>query len=215
LSDRNVGGRDAFSTLGAADHMVRRQGEVTGYIAYTQEDSDEPYRFSLACRDLVWTDAESLAALLRFVSEQAILGDRFIWTGPVAEPILNLLGLDVAQVIKCEHWMLRINDVRRALEERGYPSGIDTAVDLVVTDPALPHNEGSIRLEVSDGKGKIVPARNARARVDAGTLAALYSGWLPARDAVRVGRLQNASREDVDSLETIFRGPQPWMMDIF
>jgi hypothetical protein len=46
-------------------------------------------------------------------------------------------------------------------------------------------------------------------------LSAIYTGWLPAREAARAGRLLDASARDVAALESIFAGPKPWLADMF
>jgi predicted acetyltransferase len=70
-------------------------------------------------------------------------------------------------------------------------------------------------VELSGGTATVTPASAADCRLDAGTLAAIYTGWLSARDARRTGRLTGATDRDVEILQLIFSGPKPWLIDVF
>src|SRR5262249_1966943 len=87
--------------------------------------------------------------------------------------------------------------------------------DLHVEDALFPENEGGLRLAVDEGRGAVEASSRATARLDVSTLAALFTGWLPAREAVRLGRLTGATPTEVSRLELIFAGPRPWLMAPF
>jgi predicted acetyltransferase len=194
--------------------LVRHQGDVTAYAVYTQDPlaGDDPYRYTIAARDLVWTDPASAQAILGFLRHNAPLGHDLTWSGPVDEPLAAFFDEELGQQ-RAHRWMLRLLDVRAALESRGYPRGLRMALELTVSDAILPANARAIRLELEAGRGRVVPVPRARLRVDVGTLAALYTGWLDPHAAVRIGRLAGASDADVERLRLIFGGPKPWLME--
>jgi predicted acetyltransferase len=198
-------------------YLVRRGGEVTGYMIYTHEPeaSSVPYTFVLACRDLVWHDAESLAALLNLAAGHQVVGRGLTWPGPVEEPLAGFIGFEPVEVRQCVHWMSRIVDLGRALEFRGYPRPLEVELDLAVSDPWLPENELPVHVSVSDGQARVTPARGVPILVDVGALAAMYTGWWPARAAARAGRLHGATARQLEDLELLFSGPKPWMFDRF
>jgi len=201
-------------------YEVRRDGVMAGYVVYTHEvdPSDVRYSVSLVCRDLVWQDAEAARALLGFVAAHRSRAINVTWPGTVEEPLSWVLGGQDIRVHDASRWMTRILDVGAALESRGYPESVEGAVELTVTDTVLAGNSCSARLEVSGGRCRVrsASANGGRGAVmDVGALAAMYTGWLPAREAVRAGRLHNTSARDRSMLETMFSGPKPSMFELF
>jgi predicted acetyltransferase len=110
--------------------------------------------------------------------------------------------------------MLRLLDAPLALAARGYSTALATTVDLSVTDPVLPENEGAYRLRVADGEGTVEPIAAARLRLDAGALASLYTGWSSAHSLAALGRLTGATDAELARLDLLFAGPKPWMAEI-
>lgn len=196
-------------------YCVRENGRVTGYTVYTHEKAGAlPFGFHLACRDFVWTTREAAEALLAFYGRHRSTGVELRWAGPANDAIANLIP---EQEVNHESWfrqMLRLVDVPAAFEARGYPAPLEAAVELQVNDPALGWNDAGWRIETSGGSAKVSPAPSARAAVDVRTLAAMFSGFLSARDARRTGRL-DADDGTVSSLDAMLAGPQAWINDWF
>lgn len=198
-------------------YLARRRGVITGYLIYVQEPEpgDLPYCFSIACRDLVWHDCQSARAMLAFAGSHRGLGKNLFWYAPAENPLALLLNQDVVRVRWSYPWMTRLVCVTEALQGRGYPQSLKAALELQVTDSVLPENDGPIRVEVCDGVARVTPVKNASARVDVGILSAMYTGWLPASDAVRLGRLENATSQEIATIEAMFAGPKPWLGEMF
>lgn len=198
-------------------YLVRREGRVTGYMVFTQERADHPipYFYSLGCRDLVWLDAGAARSLLGLAASHRALATDLTWTGPVEDPLALFLDEQDLSAQWSMLWMARLIHVRKALEARGYPSSLQAAVEFSLEDPVLEANTGSYRLEVEDGHGRVEKIERASTKMDVGALSALYTGWLPPRDAQRSGRLVEAGEREVAALEAIFAGPKPWMADQF
>ena len=194
---------------------VREEGRITGYLVYTQEKrKDSDWSFDLDCRDLVWTTPGSLAALLTFAGRHRSVARDLIWVGPPNDPLANVLS---EQDADHEAWfrpMLRLVDVPGAFEARGYPPGLEAAVELGVRDPHFEENTGGWRVEVSNGTAKVTTAAAPRASTDVATLAAIWSGMLGAGDARRLGRL-DAGDDEVATLQEMFAGALPWVNDWF
>jgi predicted acetyltransferase len=194
-------------------YCVREDGRVTGYAVYTHEKAGSlAYGFNVDCRDLVWTTPASGAALLGFFARHRSTGVDLMWAGPAGDAMSNLLS---EQEVNHESWfrqMLRLVDVPAAFEARGYPAPLEAAVELQVEDPALGWNDAGWRIETSGGTAKVSPAPSARPTVDVRTLAAVFSGFLTARDARRLGKL-DADDETVATLDAMLAGPTPWIND--
>jgi predicted acetyltransferase len=209
-----VGDRPAYR------FAVRRHGLVTGYCLSTQEPEPEAgwgpvrdYRYSAVCHDLIWTDEESGRSLLAWAASNRILGVDLVWHGPPTEPLGLLLPEQELRQEWTFAWMARVVHVRVALEERGYPEPLELVVDLDVVDPLLAENAGPTRLAVSGGRGTVERIASATLRLDVNALAALYTGYLPARELVRAGRIEGASAAEIAALELLFAGPRPWLLD--
>jgi len=105
--------------------------------------------------------------------------------------------------------MLRIVDIARAFEGRGFPPGIDTRVDFCVVDPIIEANNRGYRITVADGHARVDTIPSAAMTITVGGLAALYSGWLSPTDAVRGGFITGAIGADLATLTPLFAGPMP------
>lgn len=70
-------------------------------------------------------------------------------------------------------------------------------------------------VKVAGGRAEVGETDSAEASVDVNTLAALYTGWLTARQAESMGKLPGATLEFIRKLEWILAGPSPWLGDFF
>jgi predicted acetyltransferase len=196
-------------------HLVRRDGDVTGYVTYSQEPTggNHAMEFAVVCRDFLWEDADAAEALLAFLRLNRPFGTDLRWIGPVHEPLTSCLAYMPIEPNDMLPMMLRLLDVRAALEGRGYPRALATSVELQVNDALLPENSGALRITVADGRATVDPLPSATACVDVATLAALYTGWLRAGDAARVGRLHGATDDEIERIDLLFAGPPAWLPD--
>jgi predicted acetyltransferase len=205
-----TGDQPMYRVLTRAD-----DGEVDGYLIYAQRPHPVVrYAYDMVCTDLIWASATAARALLGFVAANRAIGGDLHWPGPVDEPLAAFVPESDVAVESTWPFTSRIVNLPLALERRGYGQGAEAEVALAVSDPLATEPE-SIRLQVAGGVARLTPFAAARATIDIGALTAIYTGWLTARDAVRVGRLTDATDADIHALETIFAGPKPWMSDAF
>jgi predicted acetyltransferase len=204
---------------------ARRAGAVVGYVVLTQETASGPmpftwsqrdghYNYDLICRDLVWSDAEAARSLLGFLAGFAPMAQVVHWTGPMHDPLVTLLRGQQPAVSSAYRWMSCLLDVPVALRARGWPA--DATCDVVLTVQGQSQQYG-LRLRVAGGDAVVdeVPTGTTAVTVDAGALAALYTGWLSPADAVRTGQLRGTTPKDVSSLTACLAGPSPWTLDFF
>jgi len=104
--------------------------------------------------------------------------------------------------------MVRVEDVARAIEARGYAA--DGAFDVAVTD------EIAVSVEVSGGRATVGSARSAAQaiRTTRAGLASLLYGGLGVRDAVQLG-LAEADARTVERADAILALPPPAPIDPF
>lgn len=206
-------------------YCVERDGAVTGYVTFSQHpelgalpyafaEGDDNMSYALATRDLVWSDADSALALLGFAEGHRAWGTALMWTGPVEDALATLFADRPGKIDSANHWMCRLLDVARALGERGYPEDANCEFEIHVSDPILESNNASFRIAVADGRATVERIGKARSQIDIGALSAIFTGWLPPRDAGRLGRM-DADRATITSMETAFAGPKPWLLETF
>lgn len=94
------------------------------------------------------------------------------------DPIHLLLPEEVAHQTHVKRWMLRVMDAPKAVAARGFSPAVTGSAAFVLEDPLLPGNGGSWRLEVSGGRGELIPseATTANLRLGPNGFAALYAG---------------------------------------
>lgn len=110
--------------------------------------------------------------------------------------------------------MLRLLDVRRALESRGYPEAVSARLELEVQDDCIPENSGRFVLDVSGGKAEVRTDGSGRLRLHVRGLAALYTGFLSHVD-LGLLRLAEGEPRDLALAGALFSGPPPAMPEIF
>ncbi len=184
---------------------------------------------ALMIREMLAASPSAVNRLLAFLGAHRTQVEACVYHGPPADPILGPLEPFSYQVRVKSPWMLRIVDVARALEARGYAARARGAVTLAVRDDFLAHNRGRFRLEVEEGRAAVRKLRGGRAggravgqgtaredvRIDVRGLAALYSGFSSARDLAALTPLAEGSARALETLDAIFAGPTPWMADEF
>ena len=113
-----------------------------------------------------------------------------------------------------DRWMLRIIDIRRALESRGYPANIEAELHLDIQDNLLTENTGKFILSVFQGEGQIQPGGRGELRLNIQGLGPLYTGLFSPHQLQLTGRLMG--EETALAIATqLFASPSPWMPDFF
>ncbi|MXY87391.1 MAG: GNAT family N-acetyltransferase [Dehalococcoidia bacterium] len=107
-------------------------------------------------------------------------------------------------------WMLRLVDLAKAIEQRGWPP-VTATVALHVSDSALSHNNGRFELQVVDGKGTLAPGGPGTWRVDIRSLASWFTGWRSASQLASLGLLtsESGTAHELRVLDTLAAGPPP------
>jgi predicted acetyltransferase len=152
--------------------------------------------------------------LLAFLAQhQSMCGEMVITRGP-NDPFISLLREQSATIEVRGVWMLRIVDVRKGLERRGYLPGLSGEVHLEIEDDVVPQNEGRWILRVEDGEARVEPGGRGELRMHVRGLASLYSGYRSAEQAMVMG-LAEGDAEAARAATALFAGPSPWMVEIF
>ncbi|MBL1217179.1 MAG: GNAT family N-acetyltransferase [Planctomycetes bacterium] len=197
--------------------------ELLGYVYYCKTDSrTRPY--SLEVSDMAFLTPAAGRRILALMADHRSMADTVTWWGSPADPMLELETEKGAEIQDDLAWMLRIVDVKKALEARGYPLGVNAEIPIeVFGDTVLPdENNRRWLLQVADGKATVVRNRGKGiVRLHINGLAALYSGYRSVSDLEQMGLLfwknrYEDARSDVSQLiRSVFACPMPWMSDQF
>jgi predicted acetyltransferase len=193
--------------------LAEGEDGVEGYV-WIYESAGEGVRHDLNLTDFVARTNRAALRLLRFLGDHASLAREVVWFGSPADPLVALLPEQSYEQRLFFHWMIRIVDVVKALEGRGYPRGREAELHLAVDDGILEENRGDFVLEVSDGRGEVHRGGSGRIRADVRGLGAIYTGFLSPEDALVAGLLRGPAA-DLDLAGSVFGGPSPWMSDMF
>jgi predicted acetyltransferase len=105
--------------------------------------------------------------------------------------------------------MLRILDVRGALEARGYPP-IDAEATVAIEDPRYEDNTGAWHVRLSAGEPKVERgSSHDRRSLPIAAFSSMFTGYLRPVDAVRLGYL-DGDDPAVGALGAMLSGPDPW-----
>ena len=197
-------GRDIYK------YLFTRDGSAEGYVVFQQSRGADHIRV----RDVAVTTRDAAIQILKFFSDHRSTIDTFSWNGSPNDSIAFLHSEEDAEPIRTEPWMMRVVDVEKALEARGYPVNLEGELHLQVEDGLLPWNNDRFRIAVSGGKGEVRTGGEGRLRIGVRGLAAMYTGHMTASDLKLVDALEGPDSE-IDMANLVFSGPRPWMPDQF
>jgi predicted acetyltransferase len=185
-----------------------------GYVIYYQK-SEPPDPFRLCIRDMLALTPAAARTLWAFLRDHRSVAESVTWFGPANEPLLNLTEECRVERSRFDHrWLLRIIDVRRALENRGYPEGVSGELHLEIRDDLLPTNNGRFVLAVAECRGEILPGGAGDLRTDIRGLAPLYSGLFKPATLRMTGQIE-ADDHTLAIASRLFAGAEPWMPEMF
>ncbi|MBL8859861.1 MAG: GNAT family N-acetyltransferase [Planctomycetes bacterium] len=207
VADHRGEARDGYAVLDEHGHM-------RGYTWFARRATNESLWHDLAASDLVVLDLAAARTLGTFFHRHRTTARAVVWYGGADDPFFAAIP-DVGAAQKlASPWMLRIVDVVRALEARGYAQGLQASVHLEIEDALIAENRGRFALSVADGAARVTSGGTGAVRLDITDLAAIYSAHSTAETRARFGRLRGPAG-DVAVLSSLFAGAAPSMSDMF
>ncbi|MFK7929202.1 MAG: enhanced intracellular survival protein Eis [Myxococcota bacterium] len=186
---------------------------LDGWVVVRLHSTDGSF-LMLQVVDYEARSASALRAVIGFIGGFSTMARTVeLKCGP-SDPILDFLPEFSASLTLYEPWMLRIIDVEAAMQERGWPSGVQAALDLDIVDPTLPSAAGRWRVQIDDGAGTATRGGNGTIGITITGLAALYSGYASPWELRLTGDVQGPA-ESMSVLAAAFSGPAPCMSDKF
>jgi predicted acetyltransferase len=187
--------------------ILEVDGEVRGYVLYrvlNQWDDRGPDNVVLVL-EVIGLDHASERTIWSWVMDLDLAGHVRGQRGPVPHPLLleltepRRMGLTIRDAL-----LIRIIDVRAALEGRGYAAPGSLTFDL--TDVDRPQNDGRWRLDVADDGGATLTAAKDEPdlRLDTSDLATVYLGAFRFADLARSGRVTECRPGAVAEADRLF-----------
>ncbi len=201
----------------------KRRGHIEGYLYYETDHSRGPFALELELREFAAATPDAHRALVGYLAslsdqvaqiEACVPADNAWFT--LLKSAENLkpgpqLGVFTDTGNVATGLMLRLTDVKAALEQFPVAPAARGDVAIEVADEQLPQNARVYRVSAREGRLKVAPesARHARTRtprvsLGVDTLATLVAGTLSPARAAEVG-LAESSDGGVETLEYWFR----------
>ncbi|TDB90162.1 GNAT family N-acetyltransferase [Actinomadura sp. KC216] len=206
---KQAGGEDDTVSYGFA-----AGGDLVGYATLRCE-TRRPWGYDLAVRDLHAPDARTLQALSGMLSEHGAQAERVHFPPGVLPPDPDftwLLPRHRAESYDWYPWMLRLTDIRGALEARGWSPAVDAELELAVESRS--EADRLLTLVVTGGQGKVHDGGRGLIPITERGLAAWYAGALSASRASRLCLLR-ADTTALQSMDAMTGGQEPWLADLF
>ncbi len=171
-------------------------------------------RGDLFCTDVCALTPAAARAILTHLAEHDSRIAAATFHGPAWHPVTAIMDEQSYHVRLLDHWMVRIVDVPKALEARGYPPGLSLSLTLEVHDTLIPSNGGRFEISVEGGRARVKRGGSGGIRLEIRDLAPLYAGFATPWALRLMGRLEG----DEDSLTkaaAMFAGAGSAMSDMF
>jgi predicted acetyltransferase len=196
-------------------YLVEGPSGVEGYVV-CQKRMQPDGEAKLWCPDVVALTPGAARRIATFFADHKSMIHEVGWRGSSGDPVLAVLREQSLVRARLWDWfMLRIVDVAKAFEARGYAPGVSAEVHLdVVADEVLPSNFGRWIVHVHDGAAEVRRGGRGDVRCGIRGLAPLYSGFLSAAE-LRASGFVDGDDASIAAATAAFAGPSPWMADHF
>jgi predicted acetyltransferase len=193
-------------------YLIGSEAQPEGYVIFFQHR--ESNDFKIVIRDWVVLTEAAGRRLWTFLADHRSQIEKIQWRSSIADPLSLLLPEQTAKIFDSDRWMLRVVDVIKALEKRGYPTQVEAQLHLEVQDNVIEENNGQFVLTVSGGRGEVTKGGTGDLQCDIKALAPLYTGLFTAQQLQQIGQIK-ATHEALAIATQLFSASQPWMSDKF
>jgi predicted acetyltransferase len=199
-------------------YLIGASDNPQGYVVFTQKRTDTDNFVQI--HDWVVLTSEAMQSFWSFLAGMRSQIDTIRWRGGLIDPITLVLPEQTAKLKSSKRWMLRIVDVVKALEKRGYPQNLQAELHLEIEDDLIETNNGKYIVSVANGRCEVIKGGKGELKLDIRDLAPLYTGLYSASQLQLMGRLKvnentNTNTKTIAIASQIFAGISPWMADFF
>jgi predicted acetyltransferase len=186
-----------------------------GYVVMWYRPAPSPLAPNeLNVRDVVARTPAAAKRILRFLADHRSVARTVSLVAGPGDPVLLQAREERVEITDVQRCMLRIVDVRIALEKRRWSQAVRGEVHFDVRDSLLRENSRRLVLEVAGGRAEVREGGSGAVAIDVRGLAALYSGYMAA-DELCVAGLCAGPEGSLSLASALFAGPAPWLADHF
>jgi predicted acetyltransferase len=193
-------------------YLIGSANQPEGYIIFSQHRTEDGS--ILRIKDWVLLTTAALQSFWNFIAGHRSQIEKVRWRSSVVDSLTLLLPEQTAKIKSTTRWMLRVIDVVKALEMRGYSPGIEAELHLDIQDDLFAENNGKFILAVSHGHGEVTSGGKGELQLDVKGLAPLYTGLFTPQQLQLTKKL-TATESALLAATQIFTGASPWMPDFF
>ncbi|MFB2922946.1 MULTISPECIES: GNAT family N-acetyltransferase [Aerosakkonema] len=193
-------------------YLIGAETQPEGYIIFSQKN--EGNNLYLEIWDWVALTPAAIEGLWTFIADHRSQVKNVRWYSGAIDPRLLLLPEQTAKIRFQEIWFLRIINVEKALNLRGYPPEVEAELHLAVKDTWIPDNNGNFILTVSGGKAEVTKGGRGDLQLEIRSLAPLYTGLFTPLQLQMAGQLEATDKAILIATQ-MFAGSHPWMPDFF
>ncbi|KOP27559.1 acetyltransferase [Hapalosiphon sp. MRB220] len=193
-------------------YLIGSINQPEGYIIFSQHRTEEGS--ILRIKDWALLTTAAVQSFWNFIASHRSQIKKVRWRSSVIDYLGLVLPEQTAKIKSTMRWMLRVIDVVKALEMRGYSPGIQTEVHLEIQDDLFAENNGKFILTVSNGRGEVTSGGKGELQLNIKGLAPLYTGLFTPQQLQLAGKL-TATESALLAATQIFTGPSPWTPDFF
>jgi predicted acetyltransferase len=201
-----------FENEGVYAYLIGTGEHSQGYAILSQHHQQESS--VLLVRDWVALTPAAAQSFWSFIANHRSTIEKVRWAGAVIDVLKLLLPEQTTTIKSMKTWLLRVVDVAKALEKRGYPSGLQAELHLEVQDDLIAENNGRFILSVSHGQGEVTKGGTGELKLHIRELAPLYTSLFTPYQLQLTGRLE-ATETALDTAAQLFAGVSPSMPDSF
>jgi predicted acetyltransferase len=193
-------------------YLIGGLDDPQGYIIFTQHRG-EPNDY-IKIRDWVLLTPPAIQSFWAFLGGHRSQIDTIRYKSASVDALTIVLPEQTAKLKSSNRWMLRIVDVKKALEKRGYPQNVQASLHLEVQDDLISENNNKFILSVSNGRADVTTGGNGDFKLDIRAFAPLYTSLFTPAQLQMAGKLE-ATQSSIAMATQIFAGTSPWLADFF
>ncbi|MEH1769649.1 GNAT family N-acetyltransferase [Nostoc sp.] len=193
-------------------YFIGTKEKPQGYILFSQHSTEDST--ILRVKDWVILTVAAAQSFWSFLASHRSQIEQVRWRSSVSDSLTLLLPEQTAKLKQTMRWLLRVVDVVKALEMRGYPSGIQAELHLDIQDNLLDANNDKFILSVANGRGEVTKGGKGELQLDIRELAPLYTSLFTPYHLQIAGKL-HGTETAISAATQIFAGASPWVADFF
>lgn len=189
-----------------------RIGADEGYVIFETWDDGE--NVNIAIRDWALLTPSAIDQFWTFLSQHRSQIETIRWKSAPIDALTLGLPEQTARVRSLDRWMLRIVDLKAAIQQRRYPASVSAELHLEVQDDWFSRNTGKFVLTIENGVGQLTKGGRGDLRIGIRDLSPLYTGLFTAYQLQQCGKLTGTDAA-LNAATQLFAGSPPWMPDFF